>query len=74
VIDAVASGDADVLKADLVSMGMQQAVAFGRIVSGQLPISAIPTMAALPSLQFARAAAAAVQGGQKSPVPGSPGR
>src|SRR5262245_59820719 len=41
VIDAVASGDVNVLKSDLESLGMQEAVAFGRIVSGQLPISAI---------------------------------
>src|SRR4029079_5799550 len=30
VVDAVASGDPNVLKADLESLGMQQAVAFGR--------------------------------------------
>src|SRR6266508_7018973 len=35
VVDAVASGDVNALKFDLVSLGMQQAVAFGRIVSGQ---------------------------------------
>ena len=61
VVDAVASGDVNVLKSDLVSLGIQQAVAFGRIVSGQLPISAIPAMAALPSLNFARAASAMLQ-------------
>jgi hypothetical protein len=64
VVDAVASGDVNVLKADLVSLGTQQAVGFGRIVSGQLPISAIPAMAALPSLNFARAASALPQGGR----------
>jgi hypothetical protein len=64
VIDAVASGDVNVLKADLVSLGMQDSTAFGRIVSGQLPIAAIPTMAALPSLNFARAASALLQGGR----------
>ena len=62
VVDAVASGDVNALKSDLMSLGMQQAVAFGRIVSGQLPISAIPAMAALPSLNFARAASALLQG------------
>ena len=62
LVDAVASGDANVLKADLVSLGMQEAVAFGRIVSGQLPIFAIPAMAALPSLNFARAASTMLQG------------
>jgi Subtilase family len=54
VIDAVASDDANVLKSDLESLGMQEAVAFGRIVSGQLPISAIPAAAALASLRFAQ--------------------
>jgi len=69
VVDAVASGDVNVLKADLMSLGMQQAVAFGRIVSGQLPISAILAMAALPSLNFARAASALPQGGSKPRSP-----
>jgi hypothetical protein len=62
VVDAVASGDVNALKSDLMSLGMQQAVAFGRIVSGEIPISAIPAMAALPSLNFARAASALLQG------------
>ena len=63
IVDAVASGDVNVLRLDLASLGMQEAVAFGRMVSGQLPISAIPAMAALPSLNFARAAAWISQGG-----------
>ena len=62
VIDAVASGDVEVLKSDLVSIGMRNAVVFGRIVSGELPISAIPTLSALPSLQFARAATVSARG------------
>ena len=72
VVDAVASGDASVLKADLEALGMQQAVAFGRIVSGQLPISAIPSLTALPSLNFARAASAVLQGAPKSLSPKTP--
>jgi hypothetical protein len=56
VIDAVASGDVHALQADLEALGMQGAVAFGRIVSGQLPIAAIQDMAALASLQFTRPA------------------
>ena len=56
VIDAVASGDVQALQADLEALGMQGAVAFGRIVSGQLPISVIEGMATLASLQFARPA------------------
>ena len=47
VVDAVASGDPNVLKADLESLGMQHAVAFGRVVSGQLPVSAVPAAARL---------------------------
>jgi hypothetical protein len=66
VVDAVASGDVNLLKSDLISLGMQEAVAYGRIVSGQLPISVIPAIAALPSLNFARAAAALMQRGVTS--------
>jgi hypothetical protein len=62
VVDAVASGDADVLKANLEGLGMQQAVSFGRVVSGQLPIRAVPSLAELSSLNFARAAIAVLQG------------
>src|SRR6185312_5918856 len=63
VVDAVASGDPNVLKADLESLGMQQAMAFGRIVSGQLPVSAIPAAARLTSLRFARSAVAVTSAG-----------
>jgi len=61
IIDAVASVDANALKTDLETLGMRQAVSFGRIVSGQLPIRAIPSMAELSSLNFARAATAVLQ-------------
>jgi len=63
VVDAVASNRVEDLQADLVALGMQGAVSAGRIVSGQLPIENIPAMAALPSLQFVRAAISATQGG-----------
>ena len=69
VIDAVASGDVDTLKSDLVSLGMQAAVAFGRIVSGQLPVSAIPKLAELSSLNFANAASGTTHGGRGSITP-----
>ena len=62
IIDAVASRDTNALKSDLEALGMQQAVSFGRVVSGQLPIRAIPSMAELSSLNFARAATAVLQG------------
>jgi hypothetical protein len=65
VIDAVAAGDAEILKSDLESLGMRQAVVFGRVVSGELPIAAIPAMGALRSLNFARAATALLQGGAR---------
>lgn len=71
VIDAVASGEARELQSDLVALGMRGAVAFGRVVSGELPISAVPSMAALPSLKFARAAAASVRG-ERAPRPPAP--
>ena len=57
IIDAVAAGEASVLQADLRALGIQDSVSFGRIVSGQLPISSIPALATLSSLNFARAAA-----------------
>ena len=66
IVDAVASGDADVLKANLEGLGMQQAVTFGRVVSGQLPIVAIRALATLPSLNLARAATAVLQGVPRS--------
>jgi len=72
VIDAVASVDATVLKTDLESLGMQRATAFGRVVSGQLPILEIPNMATLSSLNFARAAFTVLQGGGSSIHPGPP--
>ena len=74
IIDAVASADAKVLKSDLEALGMQQAVAFGRVVSGQLPIVAIRPMAELPSLNFARAATAVLQGTPRSLSPEIPNR
>jgi Subtilase family len=58
VVDAIASGNVDTLKSDLMFLGMSDAVAFGRIVSGHLPIWAIPAAAALASLQFAQPAVA----------------
>jgi len=63
VVDAVASEDVNALKADLESLGMQHAVAFGRIVSGQLPVSAIPAAARLTGLRFARSAVAITNAG-----------
>lgn len=74
IVDAVASSDANVLKSDLEALGMQQAVAFGLLVAGQLPIVAIRSMAELPSLSSARAATAVLQGAPRSVSPNSPNR
>jgi hypothetical protein len=63
VVDAVAAGDVDILKTELEALGMQQAVAFGRVVSGQLPIAALPAAAGLASLRFAQPAAAMTRAG-----------
>jgi hypothetical protein len=61
IIDAVAAGETSALRGDLTALGMRNAVSFGRMVSGQLPIAAIPQLAKLPSLAFARAAVATTQ-------------
>ena len=74
VVDAVAFGDVEVLKSDLISLGMRQAVAFGRTVSGELPIPAIRAMAALPSLNFARAVYVSTQRSHEPLSPGIPNR
>jgi hypothetical protein len=54
VINATAVGDAEALRADLVRLGLQHAASYGRVVSGEFPIAAIPTLDALASLRFAR--------------------
>ncbi|UCC65461.1 MAG: S8 family serine peptidase, partial [Anaerolineae bacterium] len=56
VIDAVASGDTSALLADLEALGLQKAAAYGRMVSGLLPIEAIGDLDALDSLNSVRPA------------------
>jgi uncharacterized repeat protein (TIGR01451 family) len=63
VVDAVAAGDGRALKDELEALGMRNAVVFGRVVSGQLPVSAIAAAADLRSLKFAREAAATTHAG-----------
>jgi Subtilase family len=63
IVDAVADDDVNSLIADLRSLGMTDAIAFGRTVSGHLPISNIPALAALAGLRFAQPAAAIVNVG-----------
>jgi hypothetical protein len=63
VIDAVADDDVVALQTALSSLGMQNIAVFGRIVSGQLPISAISELADIASLRFAQPAVSARQVG-----------
>ncbi len=65
VIDAVAN-DAAALRADLEALGLRDAAHYGPVVSGWLPITAIPQMAALDRLRLARPAVAMTVGGMKN--------
>jgi hypothetical protein len=57
-IDAVAERDAAPLLTALEALGLKGGARAGRVVSGRLPIRAIPDAAALPTLRFARPAVA----------------
>jgi hypothetical protein len=55
VINAVAKpGQAQALRTELISRGLQNGSVFGNTVSGRLPVSALGDLAATASLQFAR--------------------
>lgn len=54
VIDTAAEGDPEGLAVDLKALGLQGMAVFGRMVSGHLPIPAIPALETLGSLRFAR--------------------
>ncbi len=56
VVDLVASGDPEALAADLEALGLLDAAVFGRMVSGRLPLGAVPALENVGSLQFARPA------------------
>jgi hypothetical protein len=56
VIDAAASGDPETLATDLRALGAGKITVFGRMISGRVPVSAIPALKDLSSLQFARPA------------------
>ena len=59
VVDAVADGDVLALKTALSTLGMQNIAVFGRVISGRLPISAIPALDGIASLRFAQPATSA---------------
>jgi hypothetical protein len=53
-IEATADTDLDQLLTDLQSLGLQQSFAFGRVISGVIPISELGNVAALSSLRLVR--------------------
>ena len=55
-IDAVAVQDGKELQERLVGLGLRNAVSFGRVVSGQFPIEAIPALEGVDALAGVRAA------------------
>jgi uncharacterized repeat protein (TIGR01451 family) len=63
VIDAIADQDANILRAALDLLGLQHGATFGPVVSGALPILALPDLANLTSLRFARPAIAVTDAG-----------
>jgi hypothetical protein len=63
VIDAVAAGDPKVLASELEKLGLKGVAVFGSMVSGRLPISAIPALKTLEALKFARPAYAITKTG-----------
>ena len=58
LVDAVTDDDVRTLEAALVSLGMRNVAVFGRTISGELPLTAIPALDAIPSLRFVRPAVA----------------
>ena len=62
-IDAIAMEQPTALRADLERLGLQQAAVAGRVVSGYLPVAALPDVAQLPSLRSAQVAVARVRAG-----------
>lgn len=60
LVDAIAAADTESLSDALTDAGLADASAYGRVVSGYLPISSIPTLAGLAEVHFVRPARAAV--------------
>lgn len=63
VIDAVADQGITALADSLELLGIQNSATFGAVVSGELPILALPDLAALTTLRFARPALVETDGG-----------
>jgi hypothetical protein len=56
LIDATASDSSSLLLAELEGLGLVNGAVAGPVVSGELPIDAVPALDGLASLRFARAA------------------
>src|SRR5712691_2103726 len=54
VVDVTADGDARALEAALAGLGLRHSAVFGRVVSGVLPIAAIPALPSVAGLRLAR--------------------
>ena len=63
LVDVTASGDAAALQSALEALGLRNGTHYGPVVSGWLPITAIPSAAALENLRFARLSRAMTNGG-----------
>ena len=72
LIDAAAARDAQQLQTDLTALGLQHGAAFGRMVSGELPIAAIAELASLESLAFARSTSPVTRPAGRSGPPSRP--
>ncbi len=68
VVEAIAEASASTLRADLEALGLREAATAKQVVSGWLPLEAVPAAAALPSLRFLSAAHAQV----RTPRPARP--
>lgn len=71
-IDAIAANGAGPLRADLNDLGLKDAAAAGRIVSGRLPIDQIPAMATLESLRGVALSRMKTQEDGSDPTPMAP--
>ena len=56
VVDTAAEGDPKALASELEALGLEDPAVFGPMVSGRLPLAAIPALEDLASLRFARPA------------------
>lgn len=63
VVDAIANGDPQVLRQQLVGAGLQHPAVFGHIVSGYLPVTALRGIAGLGALNHVRPTYAATRTG-----------